>query len=76
MTLRCGMVWVRVFVGFRFLGDLNLDNFIYIYICIIYTPNLGLQIAVSVREREQGRFRGSTEGARRRSEGASRAREQ
>ena len=34
------------------------------------TPNLGLGIAVSVREREQGRFRGSNEGARRRSEGA------
>lgn len=31
---------------------------------IIYTPNLGLRIAVSVREREQGRFRGSTEGAK------------
>jgi len=33
------------------------------YIYIIYTPNLGLEIAVSVREREQGRFRGSSEGA-------------
>ena len=31
---------------------------------IIYTPNLGLEIAVPGREREQGRFRGSTEGAR------------
>ncbi len=28
----------------------------------MYTPNLGLEIAVSVRESEQGRFRGSTEG--------------
>ena len=34
-----------------------------IYISIIYTPNLGLGIAVSVREREQGRFRESIEGA-------------
>ena len=31
---------------------------------IIYTPNLGLEIAVPGREREQGRFRGSIEGAR------------
>ena len=36
----------------------------------IYTPNLGLRVAVSVREREQGRFRGSNEGARGSSEGA------
>lgn len=34
-----------------------------IYTCIIYTPNLGFQITVSVREREQSRFRGSTKGA-------------
>ena len=34
-----------------------------IYIGIIYTPNLGLKIAILVREREQGRFRGSIEGA-------------
>jgi len=40
------------------------------YISIIYTPNLGLEIAVSVREREQGRFRGSSEGARGSIEGA------
>lgn len=33
-------------------------------ISIIYTPNLGFEIAVFDREREQGRFRGSTEGAR------------
>ena len=32
-------------------------------ICIIYTPNLGLGITVPGREREQGRFRGSREGA-------------
>lgn len=35
-----------------------------IYIYIIYTPNLGFETAVSGREREQGRFRGSIEGAR------------
>ena len=46
--------------------------YIYIYIYIIYTPKLGLEITVSVREREQGRFRGSTEGARGRSKGAPR----
>ena len=40
------------------------------YIQIIYTPNLGLRIAVPGREREQGRFRGSIEGARGSSEGA------
>ena len=28
----------------------------------IYTPNLGFEIAVPGREREQSRFRGSTEG--------------
>ena len=43
----------------------------YIYIFIIYTLNLGLEITVFDWEREQGRFRGSkgeqwggTEGAR------------
>ena len=41
--------------------DIVLGGCIYIY--IIYTPNLGLGIAVLGREREQGRFRGSTEGA-------------
>jgi len=41
-----------------------------IYIYIIYTPNLGLEIAVSGREREQGCFRGSSEGAAREQEGA------
>ena len=34
------------------------------YIYIIYTPNLGLGITVFDQEREQGRFRGSSEGAR------------
>jgi len=33
------------------------------YIYIIYTPNLGLVITAFDREREQGRFRGSNEGA-------------
>ena len=36
---------------------------IYVYIYYIH-PELRLGIAVSVREREQGRFRGSREGAR------------
>jgi len=40
------------------------------YLYIIYTPNLGSEIAVSVREREQGRFRGSIEGAGGSTEGA------
>ena len=35
----------------------------YVYIYIIYSPNLGLEIAVPGREREQSRFRGSREGA-------------
>ncbi len=34
-----------------------------LYIYIIYTPNLGLVITAFDREREQGRFRGSNEGA-------------
>ena len=29
---------------------------------MIYTPNLELRVAYFVREREQGRFRGSSEG--------------
>ena len=41
-----------------------------VYIYIIHTPNLGFEIAVSVREREQGRFRGSRGGARGSSERA------
>ena len=40
------------------------------YIYIIYTPNLGLEIACFVREKEQGRFGGSTEGARTEQRGA------
>ena len=40
------------------------------YIYIIYTPNLGWGIAVLGRKREQGRLRGSIEGARGRSKGA------
>ena len=39
------------------------------YICIIYTPNLGLTITVFVREREQGRFRGNTGGSKGEHEG-------
>ena len=38
--------------------------YIGVYIYIIYTPNLGLRITTFDREREQGRFRGSSEGAR------------
>ena len=37
---------------------------------IIYTPNLGLGIALPGREREQGRFGGSIEGAQVSIEGA------
>ena len=40
------------------------------YIYIIYTPNLGLLIAVLDQEREQGRFKGSSEGVRGFSKGA------
>jgi hypothetical protein len=40
------------------------------YIYIIYTPNLGLAIALFDWEREQGRFRGSSEGAQREYGGA------
>ena len=46
------------------------DDEVCIYIYIIYTPNLGSRIAVPGREREQGRFRGSSEGARGSNEGA------
>ena len=42
----------------------------YVYIYIIYTPNLGLRITIPGLEREQGRFRGSTKGAKGRSGGA------
>ena len=41
-----------------------------LYIYILYTPNLGLGIAVFDREREQSRFKGSIEGAEGSSEGA------
>ena len=41
-----------------------------ICIYIISTPNLGFEIAVRGQEREQGRFRGSREGARGSIEGA------
>jgi hypothetical protein len=34
------------------------------YIYIIYTPNFGLRVTVFDREMEQGRFKGSIEGAR------------
>ena len=37
--------------------------YIYIYIYILYTPNLEFEIIIPGREREQGRFRGSIEGA-------------
>ena len=37
---------------------------------ILYTPNLGFEIAVPGREKEQGRFRGSNEGAGGSTEGA------
>lgn len=40
------------------------------YIYIIYTPNLGFDIAVLGLEREQGRFKGSSGGAKGRSKGA------
>ncbi len=59
-----------------------------IYLCIIYTPNLGLAITILVREGEHSFVgniegaresikgaRGSTEGARGSSEGAERAAE-
>ena len=42
----------------------------HLYIYIIYTPNLGLEIAILGREREQGGFRGSSEGTRESNEGA------
>ena len=42
----------------------------YVYIYYIYTPNLGLRITVFDREREQGRFRGSSGGATREQRGS------
>jgi len=44
----------------------------YYYVYIIYTPNLGSKIAVSVQEREQGRFRESSEEAAREHQGSTR----
>ncbi len=46
-----------------------------LHISIMLPPNLGLTVAVSVREREQGRFRGSSDGARGSNEGAGESRE-
>ena len=40
------------------------------FLCIILSPNWGLKIAVSIRERNQGRFRESTEESKERTEGA------
>ena len=65
---RTSGVWGHVRATFDF-ADVVLFP-IYIYIYIIYTPNLGFVITVPGREREQGRFKGSTEGVRRRSKGA------
>ena len=42
----------------------------YICIYIIYIPNLGLEIAVSVAKGEQDCFRGNSEGAKGSIEGA------
>ncbi len=42
----------------------RVTEFEYDYIFIIFTQNLGSEIAIPGREREQGRFRGSTEGAK------------
>ncbi len=50
------------------LCPLGPDHKIYIY--TIYTLNLGFGITVFDEEREQGRFRGSSEGARGSNEGA------
>ena len=60
------ILWIWLVVTF-----FNVDISIY----IIYTPNLELEIACFVREREQGRFRGSTEGAGGSIEGAYRRNE-
>jgi len=54
-----------VHLGFRH-RDLRCLQYIYIY--IIYTPNLGLAIAALALGREHGRFRGSSEGAPREQE--------
>ena len=46
------------------------NDHVRIYIYTISSPNLGLEIAIPGREREQGRFRGSIEGAGREHGGA------
>ena len=43
--------------------------------CIIHTPNLGLGVTIPGWEKEQSRFRGSIEGAKRRSKRAAREHE-
>lgn len=43
---------------------------IHVYIYIIYTPNIGLAIGVSLRKREQGRFGGNIKGGGKSSERA------
>ncbi len=53
----------------RLYSDVPHSARIYIYI-YIYTPSLGSEITLFDREREQGRFRGSSEGARGSIEGA------
>ena len=58
---------VYKYLSFR---HINIDISIYIY--IIYTPNLGSGIACPGREKEQSRFKRSTEGVRGNIEGASR----
>ena len=65
-------VWMDGWMGFVRRDD---EGMRYIYIYTIYTPNLGLEIAVPGQERERGCFKGSSEGAQRRSKGALRERE-
>ena len=60
--------------GFKYPTPTNLGQS-NIYIYIIYTPNLGFQIAVLGWEREQGRFRRSTGEHRGSTEEAPRERE-
>lgn len=43
-----------------------------LYIYTIFSPNLGFEIVISGREREQGRFRGSIEGVGKEHEGVGR----
>lgn len=73
----CGFVLISNLLTFSFFQNSSFTSKTPpspIYIFIIYTPNLGMAIAVSVREREQGRFRGAPReqgGAPREHEGAS-----